>query len=105
MHPRPFGRTIVAKLLARLQAQCRERGVRLLLVLQDVAEPSAEGREDGRAVVAAAAALGIATLDLQAEFDALAARDSGLKQQWFVGHMAPAGNAWVAERIAATLAR
>jgi hypothetical protein len=105
VHPRPFGRTIVAKLLARLQAQCRERGVRLLLVLQDVAEPSAEGREDGRAVVAAAAALGIATLDLQAEFDALAARDPGLRQQWFVGHMAPAGNAWVAERIAATLAR
>lgn len=105
VHPRPFGRTIVAKLLARLQAQCRARGVRLLLVLQDVAEPSAEGREDGRAVVAAAAALGIETLDLQAEFDALAAREPELKQRWFVGHMAPAGNAWVAGRIADTLLR
>jgi hypothetical protein len=76
-----------------------------LLVLQDVAEPSAEGRDDGRAVVAAAAALGVETLDLQTEFDALAAREPALKQRWFVGHMSPAGNAWVAERIAATLAR
>lgn len=104
VHARPLGRTIVAKLLARLQGTCRERGIRLLLVLQDVAVPSAEGREDGRAVVASAAALGVATLDLQREFDVLAAAQPELKQRWFVGHMSAAGNAWVAARVAETLA-
>ncbi len=103
-HPRGRGRAIAAKLLDRLAATCRERHVALLLVLQDVAEPSAEGREDGRALIAHANASAVPWLDLQAEFDLLAATDPGLKQRYFQGHMSAAGNQWVASRIAEVLA-
>lgn len=105
VHPRGTGSRIAAKLLDRLAATCRERGIRLLLVLQDVAEPADWAREDGQRLLAHAAAIGVSCLDLQSAFDRLAAADPGLRQRYFAGHMTAAGNAWVAEQVASALAR
>jgi hypothetical protein len=105
VHPRGTGNVIAAKLLDRLAAACRARSVRLLLVLQDIAEPADWARADGRALLAHAAATGVEALDLQSRFDELARAQPELKQRYFAGHMTAAGNAWVAGEIAAALAR
>jgi GNAT superfamily N-acetyltransferase len=104
VHPRGTGSVIAEKLLLRLAATCRARGVPLLLVLQDVAEPADWSRADGRRMLAYAHTIGVPCLDLVSAFDALAAADPSLRQRFFWGHMSPDGNAWVAEQIAAALA-
>lgn len=103
VHPRGVGNVIAAKLLDRLAATCRTRGVRLLVVLQDVAEPVDWTIADGASFLAHADATGVERLDLQTEFVALARAEPRLRQRYFAGHMTAAGNQWVAERIAATL--
>ena len=105
VHARGVGGVIAGKLLERLAALCRAKSIRLLVVLQDVAKPAAWSLADGAAFVAQARQLGVECLDLQSEFAALSAQDPSLCTKWFVGHMSAAGNAWVAERVAAELQR
>ncbi|MBL8755449.1 MAG: hypothetical protein JNK15_19265 [Planctomycetes bacterium] len=105
VHARGTGVVIATKLLERLAATCRSRPIRLLVVLQDVATPQDWSIADGQAFVKVAKELGVPCLDLQSEFAALAATDPSLRTKWFAGHMTAAGNAWVAERIAAELRR
>lgn len=105
VHPPGTGSLIAAKLLDRLAATCRGQGIRLLLVLQDIAEPAEWAREYGRQLLAHAEAIGVPCLDLQAAFDVLAAQDASLRQRYFAGHMTAAGNAWVAEQVAIALSR
>ncbi|MCB9877883.1 MAG: hypothetical protein H6835_09805 [Planctomycetes bacterium] len=90
----PLGMRIVD----RIDAACRARGTRLLLVLQggwrpDWIEP----------VLQHAVQQGVQTLDLAARVAELAERDPALPGRYFRGHMTPAGNAWVADEIAAAL--
>lgn len=47
----------------------------------------------------------MATLDLIARVNELAAADPGIFDRYFDGHMTPAGNRWVAEEVAAALRR
>lgn len=98
VHPPGTGVVIAEKLLDMLVPECRTRGVCLLLVLQGQRRDG-----DSQRVLAHALALGADTLDLAAEFTAAAARDASLWTKYFDGHMTPAGNAWVAERIATAL--
>ncbi len=105
VHARGTGLAIAAQLLDRLASACRQREVRLLLVLQDVAEPADWSRADGQALLAHARATGVPCLDLVQAFDGLAAQDPSLRQRYFAGHMTAAGNAWVAEQVAKALAR
>ncbi len=85
-------------LVDRIAARCRERSVRLLLVLQDRAPTPA-----ALAVLAHAQARGVAVLDLASRFQELLAGDPSLQQRWFRGHMTREGNAWVAREVAAAL--
>jgi len=92
------GKEIGIKLVERIDAVCRARGVRLLLVLQgDTPVP------DATEVLRHAAARGIETLDLVERYRAAQAEDAGVHDRWFAGHMTRAGNRWVAEQIAAVL--
>jgi hypothetical protein len=86
------------RLLDRIAARCRERSVRLLVVLQDRA-PSPEAL----AVLRHATANGIEVLDLASRYQQLLGQDPSLAQRWFAGHMTPAGNGWVAREIATVL--
>jgi hypothetical protein len=104
VHARGVGNVIAAKLLDRLAAACRARGIALLLVLQDVAEPTDWSLADGQALLAHARSHGVACLDLQTRFVELARRDPSLRASYYAGHMSAAGNAWVAGEIAAALA-
>jgi hypothetical protein len=89
----------IGKLLAsRIDAFCRARNVRLLLVLQ-----GDRRNEDASAVMQHATARGVRTLDLVERFLAEQARDATLHDRWFDGHMTSEGNRWVAEQIAAAL--
>ncbi len=87
------------KLIDRIDAKCRTKGVRLLVVLQDK-------KPDGPslALLRHAEARGVRTLDLASAFEAMAKKGPGEHDGWFDGHMTRAGNRWVAERIAAALA-
>lgn len=92
------GMEIGKRLITRIDAACRARGVHLLLVLQgDVP------RADATEVMQHAASLGVQTLDLIADYLAAQAQDASVHDRWFAGHMTRAGNRWVAERIAAAL--
>ena len=88
------------RLVDRVAVRCRERSVRLLLVLQDRRPTPA-----ALAVLAHARARGIDVLDLASRYQELLAGDPSLEQRWFRGHMTPEGNAWVAREIAAALRR
>ncbi|MFK7739236.1 MAG: SGNH/GDSL hydrolase family protein [Planctomycetota bacterium] len=91
---------LAERLLQRIARACQQRRVRLLVVLQ--------GKDHQAWLVQAMARArthGIEVLDLVAEFHALAAQDPNLDERWFDGHMTPAGNAWVATRVAAALRR
>jgi hypothetical protein len=96
------GAEIGGKLVERIAAVCKERGVRLLLVLQGE-RPSSDRREF--AMLQDAQAHGVQTLDLVTEFTEAQAKDASLKKKYFAGHMTRAGNSWVAERVAEALAR
>ncbi|MEZ6036199.1 MAG: hypothetical protein R3F29_01875 [Planctomycetota bacterium] len=102
-HARGVGVQIGTRLLERLAATCRERGVRLLLVLQSVEHPEEWELVESAQLLAAAETLGVQCLDLQAEFARMAAADPSLFERFYDLHMTAAGNAWVAERIAAEL--
>lgn len=92
------GRDLGTKLVERIAARCRARGVRLLLLLQDRAPT-----DDALAVLRHAERLGVPTLDLASRFVQLAAEDPSLGRRWFDGHMTREGNAWVAREVAAAL--
>jgi hypothetical protein len=92
------GEELGRRIVDRLAGKCRERGVRLLLVLQ-----GERVRPDGVAVLRHAAARGVQTLDLASQFVARKAADPSLQDRWFDGHMTREGNGWVAEQIAAAL--
>lgn len=85
-------------LVERIAGRCRERGVRLLLVLQDQ-KPEDMGKE----LLRHAEAHGVQTLDLASRFQAAKAADPSVQERWFAGHMTRAGNRWAAEQIAAVL--
>jgi hypothetical protein len=92
------GKELGMRLVERIDAACRARGVQLLLVVQGDAPVA-----DASAVMAHAAQKGIATLDLIELYLAAQAQDPGVHDRWFAGHMTRAGNRWVAEQIAAAL--
>lgn len=96
-HPPGTGVKIGDRLLERLAATCRQRQVRLLVVLQGWAVDA-----DGRAFVEHAQAAGIEVVDLVTRFVALAQRDPAAAA-FFDGHMTAAGNDWVAAQIADVL--
>lgn len=101
-HLKGRGAEIGSKLVERIAAVCRQRGVKLLLVLQG---ERATGERREFELLRDAQAHGVQTLDLVTAFLDANAADSSLKKRWFKGHMTREGNAWVAERIAEALAR
>lgn len=86
------------RIVDRIDAACRARDTRLLLVLQGTWRP-----DWMTPVLRHAEQRGVETIDLAQRFLDLAERDPGLRERWFAGHMTRAGNAWVAEQIAARL--
>lgn len=98
VHDDAKGLAISRLLFERLGKRCRERGIPWLVVLQGYwDEPEAVE------LLAHAATHGADTLDLQTKLLAMIAEDRTLKRKYVVGHMSAAGNAWVAEEIAARL--
>lgn len=98
VHEKGTGARIAELLLVRLANTCRERGVRLLLILQGY-----EVGADADAVLTFAREHGIEQLDLVRAFQGDAALDPSMYTRCFDGHMTAAGNAWVAARLAAHL--
>ncbi len=95
-HEHGVGREIGKKLLDRLAAECKDKGVRLLVVMQ-----GSEVEKDAMLFVEYAREIGVEVLDLMTRFVCLAERDPNLRRKYFAGHMTAAGNAWVAGEIAA----
>ena len=98
VHAPGTGLSIGHLLVTRLQARCRERGVRLLLVMQ--------GKDHDRGsetLLEHARAEGIETVDLVATYRDELARDPGTERRLFDGHMTPAGNTWVAAHLSRVL--
>lgn len=98
VHAPGTGVVIAQKLLDLLVPECTARGVRLTLVLQ-----GNQVDAGSELVLAHAQDLGIDTMDLTARFVAAAESDPSLWSRFFQGHMTAAGNAWVAEQVAAAL--
>lgn len=103
-HPHHVGREIGKKLVERFAALARSRGIHWLLVLQGQRRVPEEDA-DAVAVLQQAASLQVPVLDLVARFHERQAREPGLGGKFFAGHMTAAGNAWVADEIAAQLRR
>jgi hypothetical protein len=97
-HLRGRGKEIGKRLIDRIGAACRARGVRLLVVLQGD-KPDDAALE----VLRHAEAAGHATLDLASRFVEQDRDDPGLRERFFAGHMTREGNGWVAAQIAAVL--
>lgn len=98
------GHEIGRRLLVRLAAAAQRHAVPVLLVLQGSTPEMPAGKPvHATALLAYGQTLGFATLDLATEFRRLADLDPSLDARYFRGHMTPAGNTWVAERIAAEL--
>jgi hypothetical protein len=97
-HPPGTGLVIARLLLARLQANATARGVPLHLVLQGT-----EPHGDAAALLQHARSLAIPVLDLASAVHAEGRQDPLVWQRYFAGHMTPAGNAWVATKLAAWL--
>lgn len=95
VHEKGTGARIAELLLERLASTCRQRSVRLLLVLQGY-----EVGADADAVLAFAREHGIDQLDLVRAFQRDAAQDRSMYERCFDGHMTAAGNAWVAAQLA-----
>lgn len=100
VHEKGTGVRIAELLLTRLAANCRQRGVRLLLVLQGY-----EIGADADRLLAFARAHGLAVIDLVRAFQREAEGDPDMYTRFFDGHMTAAGNAWVAQQLAAELRR
>jgi hypothetical protein len=98
-----IGLEISRLLLDRLAARCRSENVQLLLVLQGTHVDGDPSTAMANGLVQHAHERGLAVLDLASAFAAAAGADPSLSTRWFAGHMTAAGNAWVAERITATL--
>lgn len=98
------GDEIGKRLVTRIGARCRARGVQLLVLLQaeDAQRPPRPMAVD---VLRHAEANGIATLDAASRYIALRAEDPTLEARWFRGHMTREGNAWIAAEVAAALGR
>ena len=97
-HLQGKGALIGRKLVERIDAICRARGVRLLLLLQGD-KPNDAALE----VLRHASARGVQTLDLASSFADASKADPTLQSRYFAGHMTRAGNHWVAEQVAAAL--
>jgi hypothetical protein len=100
VHPPGEGLTIARLLVERIDALCRERGCRLLIVSQ-----GPRRTDSTTELLRYADRRGIRTLDLIDRVNDLAEADPGIVARFFDGHMTPAGNRWVAEEVAAVLAR
>lgn len=100
VHDKGTGARIAELLLTRLVATCRQRGVRLVLVLQGY-----EIGADADRVLAFARSHDIDVLDLVRAFQREAEGDPGMYTRCFDGHMTAAGNAWVAQQLAVALRR
>lgn len=92
------GGEIGKRLVTRIAARCHERGVRLLVLLQDKKPDDA-----AIALLRHAESLGVETLDLASAYAALVAKGHGEHDGWFAGHMTRAGNGWVADQLARVL--
>ena len=93
-----MGGEIGKRLVQRIDACSRARGVRLLIVLLgDVST------EQAVAVLRHAEAHGVQTLDLVSRFQQVSAGDATLHARYFKGHMTRAGNGWAAHEIASVL--
>lgn len=97
-HLQGRGGQIGKKLVERIDARCRTRGIRWLLVLQD--KRPTEAALD---VLRHAESCGVQTLDLASKYAALRQGGPGEHDRWFDGHMTREGNAWVARQIAQAL--
>ncbi|MEZ6036071.1 MAG: hypothetical protein R3F29_01235 [Planctomycetota bacterium] len=91
-------RELGMRIVDRIAAACRARDTRLLLVLQDGWRP-----DWIVPVLEHAERTGVEVLDLALRYKQLAEQDPSVEQRFFAGHMTPAGNAWVADQIAARL--
>lgn len=98
VHPAGEGVKIARLLVERIDALCRERGCRPLIISQGSRRSDATTE-----LLEHADRHGIETLDLIDRLNALGADDPGIFERYFDGHMTPAGNRWVAEQIAAAL--
>lgn len=98
VHPPGEGLKIARLLIDRIDALCRDRGCRPLIVSQGP-------RRTGSAteLLQYARGRGLETLDLIDRVNDLGERDPGIFERFFDGHMTPEGNRWVAEQIAAVL--
>lgn len=100
------GLEVCRRLLERVRAAADVHGVRVLLVAQGTPHAGKRSRrEDLSALLDHARSLGIATLDLDAELEAILRRSPELEARWIIGHMSGEGNAWVAARISQELLR
>lgn len=105
VHEEGSGLELGRRLVDRLLGVCRERGVRMVLVLQGQRPEMAAGTPvRAPELVVHAGQRGIEALDLASEFAAMVAEDPTLDSRWFAGHMTPEGNRWVAQRVADVLA-
>ena len=106
IEPPVDGHEIGRRLLVRLAAVAARHQLPVLLVLQGSSPEMLAGKKvRAPELLAYGRTLGFTTLDLATEFRALADQDPSLDGKYFRGHMTPAGNAWVAERLAAVLAQ
>lgn len=99
-HLQGLGDEVGRQLVQRIAAACRQRGVRLLLVLQ-----GERHSDDARALLQHAEAHGVQVLDLVSAFLDAEKADGSLRARWFAGHMTREGNGWVAEQVARVLAQ
>ena len=94
VHPPGAGLEISKRLVNRIAARSVEEGCRLLLVAQ-----GKRADERATALIDHARRSGVAVLDLLTEFLAEEAKDPGVRNRYFQGHMTAEGNQWVANHI------
>ena len=94
VHPPGAGLEISKRLVNRIAARSVEEGYRLLLVAQ-----GKRADERATALIDHARRSGVAVLDLLTEFLAEEAKDPGVRNRYFQGHMTVEGNRWVANHI------
>lgn len=96
------GPEIGKRLVDRIAAHCRAKGVRLLVLMQadDARNPPRPWAVD---VLRHAESKGIATLDTATRYIELRAQDPSVERRYYRGHMTREGNAWTAAQVAAAL--
>ena len=93
-HPPGTGLEIAKRLVNRIAAHAEKEGYHLLLVSQ-----GHTADEDAAALLEHAQDTGVATLDLLSTYLAKEAKDPGLRDRYFQGHMTAEGNQWVADQL------